>query len=115
MKMFDVVSAVIDGRHTDLQERFHINEEYLDILREYCDIIDVMISNHDGSEITADILEENNNISITVELSDFTYETKFKPRSYLDLMERAVSMKFTNRGSERLGVEFVFPSVWEAK
>lgn len=114
MRTIDIATAVIDARTAMIESDFSIDSESLDILGEYCHVIDTIIENHDGTEITTDVLDDNK-ISIAIELSDFTYETKFKPRSYIDLMERAISISFFAVGEDRIRMEFVFPSVWKSK
>lgn len=115
MDTFDIVEAVVSAKNDEIKDKFILNYDKLDILREYCEGIDGFIKEHDGCEISANIQDDTNYVSIEIEVMDFVYEKKFKSPIYLDLMERAVSIHFTNRGTDRLGVEFVFPSVWEAK
>lgn len=115
MKTFDVVSDVISTSKDLIGDEYIVDKERLDILKEYCDVIDVFISNHDGTAISVNIIS-GNKISITVDLFDFMYEKGFKPKSYLDLIERAISVRFINKSKgsdvECMGVEFVFPSIW---
>lgn len=118
MKTFDVVSDVVSAGEDLIGDEYIVDKERFDILKEYCEIIDVFISNHDGTAISANIIS-GNKISITIDLFDFMYEKGFKPKSYLDLIERAISVTFTNKSKgsdiECIGVEFVFPSIWVAK
>lgn len=115
MNVFDIVNACILGYTEEIGDNYEINSEKLDILREYCDTLDMFISNHDGKSATVDVIPESNYISIELDLFDFIYEKKFKSPAYLDLLERAISVVFTNKGEDRIGVEFIFPSVWDKK
>lgn len=115
MKTFDVVSAVIEGKDAVIGDNYALDAEAVDILREYCDVVDVIMSDNDGNELTAEVCDDTNHISIAIELSDLTYETKYKSRSYIDLMERAIKIKFSSVNAERVRMTLVFPSVWKQR
>lgn len=112
MKTFDVVDAVIQAHSDNLDMSYKLNQRALEILRKYCDVIDVFVSNHDGRSIEADVID-GNLISISVELFDLIYERKFKPESYIALIERAIKVSFTNVDGEYTKATFIFPTVWD--
>lgn len=112
MKSFDIVKAVVQAAADDLSDKYVINSENLDILSSYCDVIDDILKECFGSKITADITEDNH-VSIEIVLSSFVYETKFKPKAYIDLIERANKINFKQVDEDSLSMEFIFPSVFD--
>lgn len=114
MDTFDIAEAVLSAKSEEIKSDFLVNYDKLDILREYCEAIDIFVENHDGDSVAVSVTDDMK-VSISINIEDFVYESRFKPPVYLDLMERADSIKFTNLGDERLGVEFIFPSIWESK
>lgn len=111
IKSFDVVKAVVDEFVLNSGEKYSIDEEKFDILSNYCDVIDNILKECFGEQVTVDITA-NNRISISIILSSFIYETKFKPKAYIDLIERAIEINFDRVKEDRLSMEFVFPSVF---
>lgn len=111
IKAFDVVKTVIESAVEESGGAHVVDAEKLDILSSYCDVIDNIIKECYGDQITADIVDRNL-ILIGINLSSFVYETKFKPRSYVALIERAVEINFKAVNGDTLYMEFLFPSVF---
>lgn len=114
MKTFDIVEAVVQAHSLELGDDYCVNEQSLRILCGYCGVVDLFISNQDGRSIEADVVGDNL-ISVSVELFDFIYESNYKPKSYLALIERAIKVSFINAGDDYVKATFVFPSVWDKK
>ena len=91
IKTFDIADAVIENKANEL-DSVTIDEEKLDILSTYCKVIDHIMDECSGKSVTVDI-NDNNFVEITLVLSSFVYEAKFKPRTYVELMRRAVHIR----------------------
>lgn len=112
MKVFDIVSAVV------LEEKYNnndllFNEDSFSVLKQYCDILDILVADGYGNQIKAEVVSEKKYIKISIDVMDVTYETKFKPRSYIEIMKRAMAIRFASVGEDTVRCEFLFPSLWE--
>lgn len=113
MKTFDIVNAVVRAKADDLAETHKVNEESLDILREYCGVIDNIVEECFGDQITADIVTDSNLVFIEIVLASFVYETKFKPRAYLSLIEQAIRVDFDRVEPDNISMKFILPTVFD--
>ena len=111
MDTFDITEAVVSAKNEEIKRDYIIDYEKVDILREYCEVIDVIMKDQNAYEVTANIRDDNC-VIIAFKSLDFIYEKGFKSPVYLDLIERAVSMNFTHCDGDHIRTEFVFPSVW---
>lgn len=114
VKTFDIVDAVVQNKADELSGEYVINDESLDILSQYCDVIDNILEECFGDQITADVID-NNLVVIEIVLSSFVYESRFKPRSYLSIIERAICVDFSRVRPDKVSMKFVFPSVFNKK
>lgn len=113
IKTFDIVNTVVRSKADDLAETHKINEENLVILMEYCGIIDNIVEECFGDQITADIVTDSNWVFIEIVLASFVYESKFKPRAYLSLIERSISIDFDSVSPDKISMKFIFPTVFD--
>lgn len=112
IRCFDVVSTVVDAKTDRCSENFVLNSEKYDILHEYCDAIEKMMSESSCTGIEADI-DENMHVVINVECDELIVEGK--PNLYGELADRAISVDFSiKEGSDdEMFFSFTFPSVWD--
>jgi sRNA-binding carbon storage regulator CsrA len=111
IKSFDTVYPVVAEATKTFSPSWKLNEERLDILKEYCDVIDDLIHEFDGSSIEVEIVDIKKNIKITIECPEITILSK--QHMYYELVERSVEFGFSLSDDDNLNVKFVFPSVWE--
>jgi sRNA-binding carbon storage regulator CsrA len=111
IKSFDAVYPVVAEATKTFSPSWKLNEERLDILKEYCDVIDDLIHEFDGSSIEVEIVDIKKNIKITIECPEITILSK--QHMYYELVERSVEFGFSLSDDDNLNVKFVFPSVWE--
>ena len=110
IKTFDIAEAVIMGVKDDLGDVV-IDNESMDILSTYCEVIDNIMDECFGESVTVDV-NDDFNVVITLVLSSFVYETRFKPRTYVELMRRAGHIKFSMCDGGMVKMELLFPSVF---
>lgn len=110
VKCFKAVSEVLEEATRQFSPLWEIDEEKYDILKQYCDAIDLLASEFDGESFEAEVDNIEMTISIRLECSDMTI--KSKAHKYYDLTQRALSFGFSATKKGNLVVEFVFPSVW---
>ena len=111
IKVFDIANAVIENKADELGD-VTIDAEKLDILSTYCEVIDHIMEECYGERITVDV-DDDNLVVITLVLSSFVYETRFKPRTYVELMRRAMHIGFSMCDGGLVKMELLFPSVFE--
>lgn len=114
MKVFDIVSAVVlEERENNKELQF--NEESFSILKQYCEMLDILVEDGYGNQIQAGVVGKKKYIKIAIDVMDVTYETKFKPRAYVEIIRRAIAMKFSSAGEDTVHCEFLFPSLWNTQ
>lgn len=110
MKVFDVVDAFIAGLDDVCTGVTMVDSDKVDILREYCDVIDIILSECGGCKSSVSIEPRTNNISISIEVAVFS-ANRFN-QLYFDLIERSVSLTVFNANNGNVGIKFMFPSVF---
>lgn len=111
VKAFDVVCAFVKERERESQGELQIDEEKLDILSSYCEVIDSIVDECFGKSITVDISEEHF-VCIDLVLSDFVYEKRFKPTAYLELLKRSIDVRFRKVDESSVWMTMRFPSLF---
>lgn len=110
MKIFDIVDAVITNIDDVRNGLKKIDSEKFDILREYCDVIDTILSDYDGSKSSVSVDPDTNYVTISIEVVVFS-ANRFN-QSYFDIIERSISLTVSNANNGNVEMEFVFPSVF---
>lgn len=111
-KSFDIVYAVVKEKELESQGALQIDEENLDILSGYCDVIDNIIEECFGESVTVEVTKDRL-VCIDIVLSSFVYEKRFKPVAYIELMKRSAVIRFTKTGECSVKMSMVFPSVYK--
>lgn len=109
-KTFDVVSTVIEEANKRFAPIWEPDKEKTDILKQYCEAIDILIKEFDGQSLDVEVDEEKMLICIKLECSEITIERK-EHRCY-DLIQRSVSFGFSGTNNDTMILELVFPSIW---
>ena len=110
VKCFDVVSMVVEEASNQFSPLWEINKESLDILKQYCSVIDSLAEEFDGESFDVEIDDIKMTIGITLECSDITIE--YSSHNFYKLAQRSNSVTFSVSEDGNLNVKFVFPSVW---
>ncbi len=106
---FDVVSMVVEEATSQFAPIFKLNNENYKVLEQYCSALDALAAEFGGESFEVDIDDIAMTIAITMECENITIESP--THKFFALAQCAKSIGFhTNEG--RLGVKFVFPSVW---
>lgn len=109
-KTFDVVSTVIEEANKRFAPIWEPDKEKTDILKQYCEAIDILIKEFDGQSLDVEVDEEKMLICIKLECSEITIEGK--EHRYYDLIQRSVSFGFSGTNNDTMILELVFPSIW---
>lgn len=110
MKCFNVAFLVINEATKQFSPLWEIDNEKLDVLKQYCTVIDSIVKEFGGSELTVDVDDIKLTVSVEVVCDDITIQEN--NHSFYDLVERAISVSFKQSDDEGVAVKFVFPSVW---
>lgn len=111
MKTFDIVDGVVQVKSEELGGSFKVNSEKLDILREYCDVVDGILDFWSGKSIECEVVGEKNYIVVSIVVAALTIDETNKV--VCDLIERAVVFAVGNTSDNDLRIDFTFPSVWD--
>lgn len=111
IRCFDVVNMVVE----EATERFSplrvLNEEWYDVLKQYCSIIDKMFEENDGIAYEVDVDEESCAVAISMECPLFSVDSK--DHLFYKLIEHTIAFGFVATSDGNIAVKFVFPTVWE--
>lgn len=114
VKCFDVVNDVIRIETDNLNGEYEPDAERVDILKEYCEIIDDLLKEFDGISIEVDVDETTLWINIALEVGDILISKR--EHEFYELVKRSVTVDFyRDKKSKNLVCRFVFPSVWVEK
>ncbi len=111
VKCFDVTSKVIDEASDRFGPLWKVDEEKLNILRQYCGAIDSISRDFDGESLEVEVDEISMDVSITLECGEMVITSG--NHVFFQLAERSTKFSFSVSGDDMLLVRFVFPSVWE--
>ena len=107
---FDIVSSYIENANMADGAKHTINEESMDILADYCGVLDTIFDECMGSSVTVDLLDGG---LVSIEMTVAAFSANRFNQSYFDLIERAVFFTVTNTARNELDIKFVFPSVFD--
>lgn len=110
LKCFNVASLVIDEATEQFSPLWKIDKEKLTIFKQYCAVIDELVNEFDGLELTVDVDDIKLTISVEIVCEDVTIQES--EHRFYDLAERAVEMSFMKSDDGDIAVRFVFPSIW---
>lgn len=111
VKCFDIVSMVVEEATNRFSPLWEINKERYDILRQYCDVLDSLVTEFNGESFEVEVDDINMTIAITMECNEITIESK--NHMYYSLAQRTTSFGFSVSDDGLLCAKFVFPSIWE--
>lgn len=111
LKCFDIATMVVDEATKQFSPLWKINDKNADILKQYCEAIDLLSNEYNGTAINVFVDEVNMTVDITLTCGDLTIENK--SHIFYQLAERAISVGFSTSEDGELEIKFVFPSLWE--
>lgn len=111
IKCYDVVTMVTDEATKQFSPTFRENAESKSILSQYCGVIDKLAEEFGGESFEVEVDDIKMTISIRMECSDIVIQSH--DHLFYKLITHALSIRFMCIDSDKLGVEFTFPSIWE--
>ena len=112
VKCFDVVEMVVDEANKLFTPLWKIDDEKYRILKQYCDVIDMISEEFDGQGYDVSVDEIKMTVKIIVECQSLMLESA--SHKFYALAKRALSCCFSVSDNGNVNVEFVFPSIWES-
>ena len=110
---FPIVKMVVDAATDRFSPQFRLNEENLQILREYCEeCFDPMIRDLEVESMSCDVDEETMDISVSFTM--FSLQSGDPNSPVQKLMHVAKSVEIKNPDGENVEVVFTFPPLWDA-
>lgn len=110
IKCFDAASMVIEDATERFKPLWCIDDEKLNVLKQYCDAIDLLSKEFDGESFEIEVDEITMEISIALECGEIVIESD--NHILYDLAKRAVKYGFSPSTKDTLLIKFIFPSIW---
>lgn len=107
-----IADFVIDEANRQFAPLFRINEERLDIFRQYCAALDTFIEEFGGSTLEVNVDEEDMTVHMKMELEELVVDDRDRA-VFTQLVERALSMRVEHGDGDTVCIQLVFPSLWE--
>lgn len=109
---YDVVSFSIDAASKTFSPIFVVNNDRLDILKNYCENIDKLSERFGGVYYDTEVDEEDMTIRISLGCHEFEVYDVMDP--FCSLVNRSMSFS-VSKAEEHDCIEltFIFPSIWE--
>lgn len=111
VKVFDIVESYIDCAVDEEKGTVKKDSEKMDILREYCSVIDGIMENWSGSSIDVQVIGDNAYVVVSVTVSALVMDADHP--QYYDLVDRAVAFAVGQTEDHDVRLDFTFPSVYE--
>lgn len=111
IKCFDVASMVIEDANERFEPLWSVNDERVDILKQYCEVIDSLSTEFNGLSFETEIDEITMEVSITLECEEMIVESL--DHAFYKLVKRAIRYGFSASKEGTLLIKFVFPSLWD--
>lgn len=111
VECFDAVKMVVEEADRQFGVRWRINKKYYDILKQYCEFIDVLTKEHNGVAYEVEVDDIEMTISIGIECAELMVSKSIN--LLCELAKRTVSFGFTPSDDGNILVKFIFPSIWE--
>lgn len=111
VKCFDVASMVIDDASERFSPIWRLNDERINILKEYCDTIDKLSEEFNGTSFEVEVDDISMEITVVLECEEVIIESS--KHIFYELLKRTVRYGFSVSDEGSLLVKFVFPSIWD--
>lgn len=111
VKCFDVASMVIEDASERFKPIWKINNEHLDVFKQYCEAIDSFAGEFEGKSYDVEVDEIKMDITIALECDEIIIENE--NHVLYELAKRSIRFGFSVSEDGNLIVKFVFPSLWE--
>lgn len=111
IKCFDVANIVIEEATKRFLPLWNVSNDKLNMLKQYCEAIDFLCENFNGTSYTVEVDDIKMFISVTLSCEDIIPENYFL--IFYVLSNRGISVRFSVSEDSELNVSFLFPSLWE--
>lgn len=112
MKSFEIVNALVKVQNEKIRKNYQINAKAYDILRQYCDYIDVSAEDFEAVGIDAEI---NDDFSISIAMLCPMVSTDSKRHPFVQLLSRALTIQFRFVNDSCVKIIMRFPTLWDAR
>lgn len=109
---FVIADAVLKQATERFAPEFVPDQSKIDILKNYCEVIDSIMEEEVGAAFTCDVNEFSMRVSLSMDLVSLTVNDPAND-AFQRLIVRAYPTEFSaSEGGEYLRVTFTFPPVW---
>lgn len=112
MKLFNIVEPFLKSKEEELGSGVKINEEKLEILGGYCEIIDGLMKTWGSHGVEVDLFSENRYVLIGIEVDTFAANPKGEPE-VIELIDKCVCFATGVTEFGHVRIDFTFPSVFD--
>lgn len=109
---YDIASMVIEDANKKFAPSYIIQQDRLDIFRQYCDVFDKMLKEFNGETFEVSVDEITMRVKIEIGIDDLTVDSDDR-RIYTELLARAISFSFHVGTESPMLVKLEFPSLWD--
>lgn len=111
IKCFDIVDSVVQEACDRFKPAFKLKIDDYNILRQYCDALDIVKGQFDTEYIDVSVDEIHMTISISIGVPEFTIENS--DDLLYKLIYQSLTTKFSVDDEGLIKITLVFPSLWE--
>ena len=111
-KCFPIVMLAVESANDDFSPAYRLVQERVDILKQYCNAVDLLISQRDGDGFDFDVDRTDKTILMSFRLTDIEVFNKEKDL-FPQLASRALRFSLEHADNNRVLVSLVYPSLWE--
>ena len=109
---FGIVEMSLENASEQYTPKFKINAENVDILKEYCGVIDNFIEQNKAESFDVDINDADKTIHLEIVVHEYE-EDEPGFSMFVELIAHAVSFGIDWVNADNVRIRLVFPSVWE--
>lgn len=109
--IIDIANMVIDEATKRFGIMWKVNQDYHNAFKRYVDDIEKLSAEFYAESVAVEVDDINMTISVSIEASDFTTESK--NHVLYSLMKHTISTSFYASEDGNAVIELVFPSIWE--
>ena len=109
---FDIAQMVIEDANERFSPLFSINEERLDIFKQYCSVFDMILKEFGGETLEFSVDEITMRVTAAIGIEELVVDSEDRC-AITSLLSKALSFKVEKGEDSALLLTLVFPSLWE--
>ena len=110
-KCYDVANMVIEDANERFRPIWKINNERLEVFKQYCEVVDALAEEFDGESYEVEVDELTMEVIVTLECGEIVVDSF--SHIFYELIKRAVKYGFSTSEDGNLLLRFTFPTLWD--